>query len=128
MKIDLFKTTETVSWSDEPGAKEYTLDFSDKEVERMQKAVLGMREKAKKLDDTDFKGAAELLEELIVAIGGQELYDDALAYVDSKGEGAAACNIAMQKLADYLVERLGEHLDFDRKKRLAGYLDDTTVI
>ena len=120
--IDLKRTVETVRWSDEPGSKEYEIDFSDEGMARLREKVGVIGELFGELDDSDEEGKAQLIEEFVVSVAGRECYEDALAYVDVRHEGAAKCNGMMLSLVVALADLVARHLDAGRAERLRRYI------
>lgn len=127
-RIDLHKTVETVCFSDEPEARSFEVRFDDESMKGMRSAVEGMRdalEELQKLGDAqDPEKTAEVYRTFIVAVAGQECYEEALSLIDMKGEGAAKCNYMMVTVVNALADMVLSHLDFARSRRLAHYLGD----
>ena len=127
-KIRLTKNVETISWSDEPDAKVYRIDFTDGGLQRMYDALKELKESLKTLEDNP-ENASAAIESFIVCVAGQECYDDALAYVDEAGVGAEESSYAMLSLVTELGRLVGEHAAEAKGHKLDEYLraDDATA-
>lgn len=120
MLIDLKRDVETISWSDEPGAKEYTIDFSDGGLERMRKAMEQLKGSLPGMSKESDE-AASAIKDFVVSVAGEDCYDDALAYVDATGAGAEGCTIAMLSLVTALADVVCDRLGIEKEKRARYY-------
>jgi len=120
-KVNLARNIETISWSDEPGAKEYVIDFSDGGLQRMYEAL---QELKKHIEVTEHnpENMAEVVKDFIVTTAGQECYDDALAYVDAGGFGATESSVAMMSLVTALADVITENVGKAKSAHVKRYL------
>lgn len=124
-KINLGKTIETISWSDEPGAKEYIIDFSDESLKETWASLKKMADEIDgymKSEREDPQTVAEAIKRFVVTLLGEEAYEDALAYVDVRGQGAEHCNMMMTGLVQGLADILAKHMGVKRDQALKKYL------
>lgn len=120
MRIDLPKTIETIRWSDEPGSKEYVVRFDDESLRKMREAMRHVSDAAAEAKTP--KEQAEALEGFVVAVSGQEMWDDALEYVDAEHVGAEGCVAQMLHLASALIDIVSRHLSYDFDERVKHYV------
>lgn len=126
-KINLGKTIETISWSDEPGAKEYTINFSDESLKETWASLKKMADEIDgymKSEREDPSKIAQAIKKFVITLLGEGAYEDALAYVDVQGLGAEHCNMMMTGLVQGLADVLAQHMGVNRDQALKKYLND----
>lgn len=124
-KIALGKTIETISWSDEPGAKEYVIDFTDESLKETWKSLKNLADEIDSYmgsDREDPTKIADAIKRFIVTLLGEDAYADALAYVDVRGQGAEHCNMMMVGLVRGLADIVTHHIGAKRDSALKKYV------
>lgn len=125
-KLNLGRTVETISWSDEPGAKSYTIDMSDRGLYEMWQKTKPLYMRLRGMDMSgkhDPEETAKAIHDFVSAVLGEDAYKDALAYVDVRNEGAAACNVMMMGLVAGLAEIVLRGVGNLKKSKLKKYTD-----
>lgn len=122
--IRLRKTVERVRFDDEPGSKEYAIALDDVSLARMRDELADLEERLPK-GSADLKAdpaaTADAMREAITVIAGAECYEDALAYVDPDGLGAARCNAAIFPLFAALYGVVERNLRVAVEARVDAY-------
>lgn len=113
--VSLRPNVETVKLSDEPGAREYEVDFGKESMKRIVEAMRPMQDPSKNQD-------IDVIREFIVTMGGRGMYDDALALVDNGGKGEEDCAIALSPLVVALLEMATDRLSFLRGEAVRRYM------
>lgn len=124
-KIALGKTIETISWSDEPEAKEYVIDFTDESLKETWKSLKNLADEIDSYmgsDREDPTKIADAIKRFIVTLLGEDAYADALAYVDVRGQGAEHCNMMMVGLVRGLADIVTQHIGAKRDDALKKYV------
>ncbi|MCH4184013.1 MAG: hypothetical protein LKF61_00830 [Eggerthellaceae bacterium] len=121
MNISLAKNVETIRWSDEPGAKEYTIDFTDGGLHKMSDAMEAIQEPLRKMSESP-ENAAKAIEDFVTIVAGKECYEDALEYVDKSGAGAKDCNTSLVPLVTALADLVTKHLSAYKSEAMQKYL------
>lgn len=132
--IDLQRTVEEIRWSDDPGSKTYRIDFSDDALVRYRDSLDEYRRELESIEDDPAKTGAEDRERLagvihgfIATVAGEECYEDALAYVDVNGSGAASCNYMMLGIVGALSDLIVEHLEHAKVGHVRDYLGEEVI-
>lgn len=132
--IDLQRTVEEIRWSDDPGSKTYRIDFSDDALVRYRDSLDEYRRELESIEGDPAKTGAEDRERLagvihgfIATVAGEECYEDALAYVDVDGGGAASCNYMMLGIVGALSDLIVEHLERAKVGHVRNYLGEEVI-
>lgn len=132
--IELQRTIEEIRWSDEPDSKTYQVDFSDDALARYRDSLDEYKRELESIETDPAKTGAEDRERLagiihgfIATVAGEECYEDALAYVDVRGDGAASCNYMMLGIVGALSDLIVEHLEHAKIGHIRGYLGEEVI-
>lgn len=122
-RVNLVRTVEHISWDDGPDAKRYPIHFDDRGVEGMLAECERLQADLEGLGDSaDPHDKAEAIRRFVVAVVGQECYDDALAYADVEGVGADGCVGVMGVFAEGIAQVILDHVGAEKAGRVSRYL------
>lgn len=122
--VNLQKDVEHISWSDEPGAKTYEIDFTDGGLTCMKEKLETLNDKLSTMTENP-ENAARAIEEFVCTVAGSECYADACAYVDTKGTGKHEHIMTLLPLVYALAEIVMERLTTAKSAAIGNYLKET---